>query len=53
MAGSTWSGCFGSQAEEARSLRDLRKIGILQVSGKIEKAAGLHFQFDKGERIIS
>src|ERR1700719_1409777 len=43
--------CF--ESEEAGTLRERGKIGILELDTEIEKAASLHYQFDERERIVS
>jgi len=47
---------FGSLRPESHhpgGLGQLRKIRILQIGSKIDEAGRFHFQFDKGENIIS
>src|SRR4030095_16087480 len=44
--------CFGRQPKETRGLRHLCKIWVVQVCSKIEDTGCLHFQFDKGQRVV-
>src|SRR5271155_5287627 len=43
---------FGSQSEKSRPLRNFYEVWIAQVGGEAQNAGGLHFQFDKGKRLV-
>ena len=46
-----WS--FRGESEHPGGLGQLCKIRILQIGSKVDEASRFHFQFDKGEIIIS
>ena len=44
--------CFGRQPQEPGPLGDFGEVRVVQVGAKIEDAGRLHFQFDKGQRVV-
>jgi hypothetical protein len=45
--------CFCGESEHLGRLGQLCKIRILQIGSKVDEASRFHFQFNKGETIIS
>jgi len=50
--GSNVIGSFGRESQETCGLSHLCEIWVEQVCSKIEDAGSLHFQFDKGKRVV-
>src|SRR5260370_36912978 len=43
---------FGCESKESRGLGHLCEIWVIQAGSKINDAGGLHFQLDKGQRVV-